>query len=94
MKSSRTVARVRFLAAALTMALMAASCSMPRMMGMGSYYEVTDPASGRVYFANELSREDRGAVEFRDGATGAWISLPAAEYKEISPAEYQAGIKH
>lgn len=92
MTSFRALSRVRILAAALAVAYLA-GCSMPHMMGMGSYYEVTDPATGKVYFADELNPEDRDAVEFRDGATGAWISLPAADYRKISPAEYQAGLK-
>lgn len=92
MTSFRSVSRARTLVTALAAALLAA-CSMPRVLGMGSYYEVTDPATGKVYFADELRREDRGAVEFRDGASGAWVSLPAADYKEISSAAYEAGIR-
>lgn len=91
MTSSRPVLRARILAPLLAAAALGA-CSLPRMAGLGSYYQVTDPATGRVYFADELSREDRGIVEFRDGATGAWVSLAAAEYQEISAADYRAGL--
>ena len=67
------------------------SLSMPHMMGLGSYYAVTDEASGRVYYTDNLSREKRGVVEFRDSKTGAWISIPSAQVREISEAEFRAG---
>ena len=67
------------------------SLSMPHMMGLGSYYAVTDDASGRVYYTDNLSREERGVVEFRDSKSGAWISLSAAQVREISKDEFRAG---
>lgn len=66
-------------------------CSMPHVMGMGSYYAVTDDATGKVYYTDNLSREERGAVEFLDPATGAWTSLRSAQVREISAAEFRAG---
>jgi len=88
--------RTRLLAGLLCLApLFAAStltgCSMPRVMGMGSYYAVTDVATGTVYYTSSVSREDRGSVEFLDPATGAWVSLAAAQVREISAAEFRAG---
>lgn len=72
-------------------ALLAGGCSVPHVMGLGAYYAVTDPASGRVWYTDQLQREDRGVIEFRDAATGAWISLPAGEAREITAAEFRAG---
>ena len=66
-------------------------CSMPHVMGLGSYYAVTDDATGRIYYTDNLTREDRGAIEFRDPATGAWVSLRSAQVREISDAEFRAG---
>jgi hypothetical protein len=66
-------------------------CSMPHVMGMGSYYAVTDDATGKVYYTAKLSREERGAVEFLDPATGGWTSLRSAQVREISEAEFRAG---
>lgn len=86
-------AAFRPLLSAILVAATLTACTVPHVMGMGGYYQVTDPATGKVYFADELSREERGAVEFRDGATGAWISLPTAEYRQISSADYEAGLK-
>ncbi len=71
--------------------LLAGGCSAPHVMGLGSYYAVTDPVSGRVYYTEKLKREERGVVEFRDAASGAWVSLPGAETREISESEFRAG---
>jgi len=66
-------------------------CAMPHVLGLGSYYQVTDTATGMVWYTDRLEREKRGVVEFRDPATGAWVSLPSAEVREISAAEFRAG---
>jgi hypothetical protein len=70
--------------------LAASGCTLGRMVGSSEYYRVTDPATGRVYVSDDLRKEGRGVVEFRDSASGAWVSLPAAEVKKISRAEFQA----
>jgi hypothetical protein len=66
-------------------------CSMPHVMGLGSYYAVTDDATGRIYYTDNLTREERGVIEFRDPGTGAWVSLGSAQVREISDAEFRAG---
>lgn len=79
------------LLAGLLSATTLSGCSLPHVMGMGSYYAVTDDATGKVYYTDKLSREARGAVEFLDPATGAWTSLRSAQVREISAAEFRAG---
>ena len=74
-----------------TAPLLLAGCAMPHMMGLGTYYAITDDASGRVYYTDNVSHEKRGVVEFRDEKSGAWVSLQSAHVREISQAEYQAG---
>jgi hypothetical protein len=71
---------------------LAGGCSMPHVLGMGSYYAVTDPGTGRVYYTDDLEREPRGVVEFRDPVSGASISLRSAEVREIGADEFRAGL--
>ncbi len=76
--------------------LLMAGCAMPRIemphiMGLGSYYAVTDPATGLIYYTDNLHREPRGVIEFEDPDSGAVISLAAASVREISEAEYRQG---
>ena len=71
-----------------------AACQMPNIPGTGGYYQVTDTASGKVYYASKLRREARGVVEFRDGATGAWVSIADADVRPISKDEYREKSGH
>lgn len=71
--------------------LLLAGCAVPHVAGMGSYYAITDVASGRIYYADNLSREARGVVEFVDSTSGARVSIPSATVREISRAEFRAG---
>ncbi|MEO7387478.1 MAG: hypothetical protein ABIX37_11120 [Gammaproteobacteria bacterium] len=82
---------LKFSAPLLAGLLFVAGCSVPHVMGLGSYYAVTDDATGRVYYTDKLSREGRDTVEFADRATGAWVSLKAAQVQEISKSEFLAG---
>lgn len=68
------------------------ACAMPHVLGMGSYYEVTDTRTGKIYYSDRIEREDNGVVELRNGATKSWVSLPAATVREISEAEYEANV--
>lgn len=82
----------RFLASLVCAApLLLAGCAMPHLMGLGSYYVITDEASGRIYYTDNVTREAHGVVEFQDSASNARISLAAATVREISEAEYRAG---
>ena len=79
------------LGAAICLALTA--CSVPHLMGMGGYYQVADPYSGKVYFTQQIEREARGVVEFLDDSSDTWVSLPEGQVTTITEAEYQAGRK-
>lgn len=67
--------------------------SMPTLPGMAGYYVVTDPVRGTEYYTDRVRREQQGVVEFRDGATGAWVSIPDAELRAISAAEFRDGTR-
>lgn len=82
----------RFLASLVCCAsLVLGGCSLPHVVGLGSYYAITDTTSGRVYYSDNLSRERRGVVEFRDSRSGAWVSIPAATVRQLTQAEFRAG---
>ena len=48
------------------------------LAGCGSYYKVTDPASKRMYYTEDVYQERSGAVKFKDAKTGAQVTLPAS----------------
>lgn len=88
-----SIYRLKYIAVGAAVCLALAGCSIPHVMGFGSYYQVTDPYSEKIYFTQQLEREDRGIVEFLDAASNSWVSLPAGEVKTITEAEYRAGLK-
>jgi uncharacterized protein YceK len=69
-------ARVTTLMLLLAMVLATAGCT--------TYYRVTDPASGRMYYTDEIKRNQQGTVQFRDAKSGADVTLPTSEVLEIS----------
>jgi hypothetical protein len=86
-----SIYRLKLIGLGVAVGLALAGCTVPHVMGFGSYYQVTDPYSGKVYFTHQIEREDRGVVEFLDDSSDTWVSLPDGEVTAITEAEYQAG---
>jgi hypothetical protein len=55
--------------------------------GCTTYYQVTDPASGRLYYADDLKRSKDGTVQFKDLKSGADVTLRSSEVREVSSDE-------
>ena len=60
--------------------------------GCASYYRVTDPQSGSVYYTEKVNTEKGGAVKLQDARSGSMVTLQNSEVKEISKKEYKAGL--
>jgi uncharacterized protein YceK len=63
------------------------------LVGCGSYYKVTDPASKSIYYTEDIDQMKSGAVQFKDAKTGGEITLQSSEVKEIDSKEFEEGIK-
>lgn len=60
--------------------------------GCASYYKVTDPTSGRVFYTEGVERQKGGTtIMFKDAKTGAEVTLPASEVLEVSSDEFRKG---
>jgi len=57
--------------------------------GCTTYYRATDPASGRMYYTDEVKRTPQGAVMFKDAKSGADVTLQASEVLKISSDDYE-----
>jgi len=55
-----------------------------------SYYKVTDPASGNIYYTNAIEKERGGAVKLVDSNSGSTVTLQNSEVLEINKEEYKA----
>jgi hypothetical protein len=58
--------------------------------GCASYYKVTDPASGRVFYTEDIDRQKGGTtIMFKDAKTGAEVTLPSSEVLQVSSEEFK-----
>ena len=55
-----------------------------------TYYQVTDPASGKVFYTEEIKRNGP-AIEFKD-QSGSVVTLQNSEIKQIDKKEYETGV--
>ncbi len=67
-------------------------CLVLLVTGCASYYKVTDPQSGKVYYTEDIDNVRGGAVKMKDARTGSMVTLQNSEVKEISSDEYKAGL--
>ena len=56
-----------------------------------SYYKVTDPTSGSIYYTDKVKQTSGGAVTFKDARSGADVTIQNSEIKEISEKEFDVG---
>ena len=69
-------------------------CLMMLALGCTNYYRVTDPASGKAYYTNDIDKAgEAGAVKFKDKASGSVVTLQSSEVKEISSEEFEGALK-
>jgi hypothetical protein len=66
-----------------------AACAIASLSACGTYYRVTDPASGREYYTSDIDRDD-DTVTFEDDRTGRDVTLDSSEVGEISKDDYKA----
>src|SRR5688500_11135829 len=70
----------------------AAACSLAVLVfagGCSSYYKVTDPTTGRVYYTDDLDKRDAGAVTLTDARTGQDVTIQNSEVAKISKEQYE-----
>src|SRR5262245_17598006 len=68
------------------------ACAAALMItGCTSYYKVTDPTSGRVYYTTQLKQRGSGAAELTDARTGNVVNLQNSEVQQINKEEFEAG---
>lgn len=76
------------------LARVAAPCLAACLLaGCGSYYQVTDVASGGKYYTKDVDDEgDAGAVRFKDERTGGVVTLQNSQVRPISKDRYKDGM--
>jgi len=59
--------------------------------GCTSYYKVTDPTTGKMYYTTSLRQMDNGAAELKDATTGDTITIQNSQVAKISKEQFEAG---
>lgn len=59
----------------------------------GGYYKVTDPASSKTYYTEDLSEKENGAVKLKDANTGGTVTLQNSEVIKIKKEEFKANTE-
>jgi len=59
------------------------------LMGCGSYYKITDPATQNVYYTTDIDKERGGAVSFEDAISGKKVTIQSSEIQEIDKKEFK-----
>ena len=70
------------LAAAVVMGVLASACT--------TYYQVTDPTTGKEYYTTKIDQMRSGSKEFVDANTGSTVTIQNAEVKEINKEAFRA----
>ena len=81
MNNRSRLTRQTFLAAALGLALVTIGCT--------SYYVITEPKTGKVYYTTEWETARGGTTRFVDAKSGAIVTIQESEIREVDQKEFQ-----
>jgi hypothetical protein len=60
------------------------------LCGCATYYKVTDPASGRIYYTDNIDHKGNGVIRFKDDVSKNQVTLSASEVMQITKDQYKA----
>ena len=69
-----------------------ALCALATIAACTSYYEVTDPTTGRVYYTTDIEDRKGGAVTLIDDRNDVEVTVQNSEVREISKDTYKDGL--
>ncbi len=78
------MSKLRTLGAGIIMALLVVACS--------SYYEVSDPSTGKTYYTKKIDEKRDGSIQFTDSNTGRTVSIQNSEVAKIKSDAYKAAV--
>ena len=60
------------------------------LLGCAGYYKITDPASNKVYYTQDINRKMGGAIRFKDAVSKTHVTLQQSEIIEITQDQFEA----
>ena len=67
--------------------------AMVAASGCASYYRVTDPTNGKVFYTESVDDKGNGAVEFKDARDNTEVTLQNSQVQKLNEKEYQEGMR-
>ncbi len=61
-------------------------------LGCSSYYKVSDPGTGKVYYTKDIKKRS-GSIEFKDASTGNKVTIQNSEVSKIKKKEFDTARK-
>ena len=61
------------------------------MTACTSYYQVTDPSTGKTYYTTDYKQKDSGAVEFNSLRTGERVTVQNSAVKQVNEQQAKYG---
>lgn len=58
----------------------------------GTYYKITDPASGKIFYTTDYDKDRSGAISFEDTRSKSKVTLQSSEISEIGSDEYDKAV--
>ena len=77
------MSRLSFIVLLATTALLA---------GCTTYYQVSDPTTGKRYYSTSIDTERDGAVTLTDEKSGAAVTIQNSEVIELKQGAYEAAV--
>jgi hypothetical protein len=59
------------------------------LTGCTTYYKVTDPSTGKVYYTTKVENRGGGAIELKDAATGSEVTIQNSQVQKVTKEEYE-----
>jgi len=59
------------------------------LSGCTTYYKVTDPTTGKVYYTTDIRKKGDGAVQLTDSRTGNQVTIQNSEVQEVKKEVYE-----
>ena len=59
--------------------------------GCTTYYKVTDPTTGKVYYTTQLDHRPNGSATLKDARSGNKVTLQNSEIEKVKKEEFESG---
>lgn len=69
-----------------------AALMLALLSACGTYYKITDPASGKVFYTTDYDKDRSGAISFEDTKSKSKVTLQSSEIAEIGSDEYDKAV--